>query len=168
MKKRNEVQNRKLHLLLNKAGLMEEKPELVSFYTNGRTSSSRELSFQEAEKLIRYLESITQGKTAPTPADKADKMRKKVISVCYELGWIEPSDEPEERRINMAVIDSFLKQRGYLKKPLNDFTEKELPRLVTQFKQILEHSKLTAGGKATRNILAELNIPVQPAKKKQP
>ncbi|MGV3588116.1 MAG: phage protein GemA/Gp16 family protein [Adhaeribacter sp.] len=165
MKKRDENQNKRLHLLLGKAGLMDEKPELVSFYTNGRTTSSRELTYQEADKLIKYLESITQSKQKAT-AESADKMRKNIIAICYELGWIEPSDNPEERKINMAAIDSFIKQRGYLKKPLNDFTPKELPKLVSQFKQILEHSKQTAGSKATKNLLAELKIPVQPTKRK--
>lgn len=165
MKKRTETQNKKLHLLLSKAGLNEEKPELVSFYTDGRTTSSRDLYFQEAEKLIKYLEGITQG-SQPTAAEKADKMRKRVIAICYELGWIEPTEDQEERKMNMAFIDSFLKRRGYLKKPLNQFTAKELPKLVTQFKQILEHNKTAAGGKAVAAMLTELNIPVEPTKRK--
>ncbi|OKL40277.1 hypothetical protein [Pontibacter flavimaris] len=165
MKKRTDTQNKKLHLLLNKAGLAAEKPDLVAFYTNGRTSSSRDMYFHEAQKLIVYLESITSN-SASTPTDRADTMRKKVIAICYELGWIEPTDSPEERKINMAVIDGFLKKRGYIKKPLNEFTVRELPRLISQFEQILEHSKQTAGSKAVNSLLAELNIPVEPLKRK--
>jgi hypothetical protein len=165
MKMRDENQNKRLHLLLGKASLLAEKPELVSFFTDGRTTSSRELTYEEAENFINYLEGMSQLQKT-SGKESTEKMRRNIIAICYELGWIENSDNPEERKMNMAVIDSFIKQRGYIKKPLNDFTLKELPKLVSQFKQILQHSKQTAGSKATKNLLAELNIPVQPAKRK--
>lgn len=171
--KRTLAQNNKIYMLIaavNKAGYLVEKAEIVSFITDGRTSSSKELTYQEALKLIHHLEEkLGQDAKKFKPASdskRADNMRKNIIAICYELGWITNSEDLEEKKMNMAVIDSFLKSRGYLKKPLMEFTIKELPKLVTQFNQILEHSKKTAGNKATKNLLQELNIPVQPNNKK--
>lgn len=55
-------QNARFHQLLGELGLMDEKAALVRRYTNGRASSSKELSFAEARALIEDLEKL-QGKS---------------------------------------------------------------------------------------------------------
>lgn len=122
--------NARLHLLLNQTGKAPHKKELVSSFTSGRSDSSRDMTDQEARDLISYLEG---SKTTPDPADR---MRKKVISMAREIGW-------EIRNNNGKVADmqrirNWVTKYGYLKKPLNDYTANELPRLVTQFEKVYQ------------------------------
>ena len=51
-------QNARFHQLLGELGLKDEKAALVRRYTNGRASSSKELSFAEARALIEDLEKL--------------------------------------------------------------------------------------------------------------
>lgn len=103
-------QNRRLHQLLNDLGLMEDKKELVRSFTNGRAESSKELSVDEAKRLIFHLEGIHK------TDDPADRRRKKVLAICYNMGWIF-GNSPEDQKMNTAKINAFLKRYGYLKKP---------------------------------------------------
>ncbi len=123
----NHAQNKALHYLLNNRGLIPQKEMLVLSYTNGRSRSSKDLSFQEAGELISYLKTL----------DHSHKMRRKIISMAHELGWhLPPSPNGEGkgvRRIDMNAINEWCKKYGFGKKELNEYTESELPKLVTQF-----------------------------------
>lgn len=112
-------QLRNLHGLLNRTGLMEEKETLVLSFSGGREKSSRGLTYQEAGALITHLKSL----------DGSHKMRRKIISMAHELGW----KIPGTKKINMEAINTWCKTYGYGKKELNEYTEQELPKLVTQF-----------------------------------
>lgn len=132
-------QLRRLHQLLNALGLMEEKQHLVRQYTNGRTSSSRDMMPHEASALIKGLEGLQKPQvqpyipTAHDQAASADIMRKKIISMFREIGY-EVYDPAKGKIVaDMHRVYSFVKDKGYLKpKGLNQYTAKELPRLVSQ------------------------------------
>lgn len=115
----NHAQNKALHGLLNRTGLMEQKEALVMAFSNGRVKSSRELAFQEAGALITHLKSL----------DKSHRMRRKIISMAHELGW----KVPGTKKIDMNAINAWCEKYGFGKKELNQYTEQELPKLVTQF-----------------------------------
>lgn len=144
-------QNRRLHQLLNELGAMEIKKELVSSFTRGRSDSSKDLTITEAKSLIVHLQGFQVND------NPADRMRKKIIAICYKIEWIY-GNSPEDRKMNMAKIDNFLKKAGCLKKPLNAFTVKELPKLVSQFEQIEKHYEKAVAGKAVKSLLDELNL----------
>jgi len=112
-------QIKNLHGLLNRTGLMAEKETLVLAFSNGREKSSKGLTYQEAGALITHLKSL----------DGSHKMRRKIISMAHELGW----KIPGTKKIDMEAINEWCKKYGFGKKELNEYTEKELPRLVTQF-----------------------------------
>jgi len=146
--------------LLNDLGLMEDKKHLVSMTTRGRTDSSKELSVAEAKTLILHLEGVTK------KDDGADKMRKKIFAICYNIGWIY-GNSPEDRKINQAAIDKIVQKIGYLKKPLNEFTLAQLPKLVSQFEQIEKYYKnynsAQAGKEADQavsDLIKELNLSI--------
>jgi len=154
------AQNRRLHQLLHDLGLMEDKKHLVSMTTRGRTESSKELSVAEAKTLILHLEGVT------TKDDRADKMRKKIFAICYNIGWIY-GNSPEDRKINQAAIDRIVQKIGYLKKPLNEFTPAQLPKLVSQFEQIEKYyrnyNSAQAGKEADQavsDLIKELNLSI--------
>jgi len=162
MKMRPE-QNRRLHFLLNELGLMEHKAELVEQYSATNATSSRELTPQEAKALIEHLErsKTRQGRSPKPQYTPEEKMRRKIFAICYTIGWIE-GDSPTDRAINRAKINSFCIRNSYLRKPLNDYTPEELPKLVSQFEQIQKHvekSKINKeAGQAVRAVLAELGL----------
>lgn len=119
-------------LLYNQArrsGLLPyaEHGELVHDATQGRTSSLRELSPQELRALEqRILELID-------PAEASmQRQRRKVIAILAARGCINAAGRPD-----MAHIHAWVEAYGYLHKPLNDYTSKELPRLVTQAEAIV-------------------------------
>jgi hypothetical protein len=60
------------------------KEEVVASYTNGRTSSLKELSHIELAEIVRQLNS-----SAPPPqiaSTKEDKMRKSIIAIFRDMG----------------------------------------------------------------------------------
>lgn len=119
-------------MLFNQArrsGLMPyaEHHELVSDATRGRTSSLRDLSPQE----LRALEQRILELVDPAEASM-QKQRRKIIAILASRGCTTPQGAPD-----MAHIHAWVERYGYLHKPMNDYTNKELPRLVTQAEAIV-------------------------------
>lgn len=126
MKTINNQQLRIMHSLLNNLNLMEFKADFVQEYSNGRVQSSKGLSEKEANELIDHLKKL----------DPSDRLRKKVISNCYQIGLIY-GHTAEDKKMNLAVVNAFVLKHGYLKKELNSYKRVELPKLVYQFNAIL-------------------------------
>lgn len=123
----NHAQNKIVHSLLAKTGLMQQKATLVHSFSKGRTQSSRELSFDEATELIGYLKKVS-------PFGGEAKMRRKIISMAHEMGW---HNLIEGRWVaDMRHVNNWCVQFGYLKKELNKYTHDELPKLVSQFERV--------------------------------
>jgi hypothetical protein len=121
----NPALNMQLHGLLNKAGLMPQKADLVTSFTKGRSESSKELTNDEAKEMITYLTSITDASDAAS-----QKMRRRIISMAHEMHWHLPGTQA----INMQRLNEWCENFSYDKKKLNAYTYNELPKLVTQFK----------------------------------
>lgn len=111
-----------INTLLSKKGLSAEKAAIIQELTNGRTTSSRDLTCDEARLLISRLNA---GSTQNTGADK---MKNKILSMAHEMNWKLPGG-----KIDMAHVNSWTEKYGYLHKKLNAYSYNELPRLVTQF-----------------------------------
>jgi hypothetical protein len=118
---------KKLMALLTKTGLQGRRHAIVWDYSNQRTESSRELTDPETRKLIRDLE------RGFSELERADVMRKKIISQAHEMGWELPG-----HRADMARINAWCVKFGYLHKPINGYTYAELPALVTQFENMYQ------------------------------
>lgn len=119
--------------MLTKAHLMPQKADIISGITAGRTASSREMNVDEAQAMITYLKSVPV--QAPKPPDAGDKMRKKLISLAYELHWAAPGDWKQA----VAALDAFLTgPKSIFKKPLNKHTPAELVKVVSQMEKIYE------------------------------
>lgn len=135
-------QNRRLHRLLNDAGIVgDDKRALVLAFTETRTGSSRELLMGEAQQLIRHLEErLGLAATAPTPEQEeaSDKMRRKILSLAHEMRWELPGG-----KVDMDRVNGWCQARGFGKKALNAYTHDELTKLVSQFK-IMYKSHLEA------------------------
>lgn len=144
-------QLKKLHTLLSNAGMMEMKADMVQQYSNGRTTSSRQLFQDEAQELINTL----------AKDDPCTKMKKKCVAICFTLGWFEDGNAIDWQ-INWAALDSFLLKRGVVKKRFRQLNCKEVYKVLTQLEGVEKHCKDTAERKRLADeinkILAETGL----------
>lgn len=123
----NTQQSKTLHTLLSKTGLMNSKKDLILGFTHGRAESSKDLTEREAAMLIAYLQRQKKEE------DPCNRMRRKIISMCYELRWAKAGDW----KTALEKIDSFCEgAKGIYKKKLQTHTYQELVQVVSQFESI--------------------------------
>ncbi|MGY6521992.1 MAG: hypothetical protein ACXIUD_09705 [Mongoliitalea sp.] len=112
-----------VRMLLGKAGLADQKEEIVLQVSEGRTKHLRDLTQEEAKILIGMLNS----------EDKAvkDRMVNKLISMAHEMGWTK-----EPGKINMEQVNGWAIKYGPVKKKPDHMTIKELAATVTAFEKV--------------------------------
>jgi len=144
----------KLHVLLTNLGLIDQKAEIVYNFTEGRTESTKELTIQEARQLITNLSEY----------DPKERIKAVIFSLAYKAGIIYGSTD-EDKKINTAKLNMFLRERGAVKKELNQMDYTELVKVHRQFEAIVKsNAKSTENkqaDKAVRNLLEEINIPTK-------
>lgn len=125
---RNAQQNKRLHLLIGELNIDKEaKQDMVYQFTNKRETSTAKMNVVECQNMINHLAQLKK-----QAVDKKDRMRKKILSICHEMQWT------LNGQIDWKRLNEFLNKSGYLHKPLNDYTLAELPKLVTQFENLLK------------------------------
>ncbi len=118
-----------IHTLLGKQGLTKDKPNLIYGFSNGRTESSKELYINEARDLIQYLKD----------QDESPTFIKRIWHLAYLAGIIY-GNTPEDKAINAAKLNLFVKQRGTVKKSIHEQSTTELKRTVRQFEAIVKRT----------------------------
>jgi predicted choloylglycine hydrolase len=108
----------------------EDKMVMVSGFTAGRETSSKELYFDEATAMIRHLHDL-----ARDIDPKKAKMVGKIFSIAHEMRWTK-TNKVGQTVADGKRVDEWMKRFSYLKKPLNSYTLQELPNLVSQFEQV--------------------------------
>lgn len=114
--------------------------DMIYVETDGRTSSSADISISEACSIIRKL------KGEPTPEEVArDAEKKKVLGDIYaaslHINCINArfvSDDETEKRMNYGKINNFLAKSGTVKKPI---TRQNLRELKATLKQSMTMKK---------------------------
>jgi hypothetical protein len=130
---RTKKQNMAFHALIGKIGIDKEtKRDMILGMTNMRTSSSKDLTSDECQALINALRVKSGLKPDKVQDDPADKMRKKILSICHEMHWT------VNGKVDWRRLDTWLKQYGMYHKSLNKLTLVELPSQLTQFEQLLK------------------------------
>ncbi len=147
MKMINKNQIKVLHAALNRTGQLEFKREIIHTWTSGRTSSSKELTYEEAKVLIDKL----------NDNNPFDKMRKKIFSLAYEAGIIYGHSD-EDNKINAAKLNMFLRERGAVKMHLNNMNQHELKLVINQFSAIVKKAKEKQITTAVNELLNECGI----------
>jgi hypothetical protein len=139
--KANYEQIKAISTLLGKHNLVDQKDSIIGSFTNGRTTSRKDMTKAEAAALIGHLKSLD-------PTDRrSDKMRNKILSMAHEMGWnltpipatspLTPlQGERVKSKVDMAHVNNWCVKSGYLHKPLDEYTYNELPRLVSQFEEV--------------------------------
>lgn len=119
---------KRMMALFTKHGLQGRRHAWVWQFSNGRTESSKELHNAEVDAIINAIETHFKAQ------DNADLMRKKIIALSHQMRW-----ELPDGKIDMKRVNGFCETYGYLKKPLNKYSLKELPLLVSQFEKAHHH-----------------------------
>jgi hypothetical protein len=142
----------KLHVLLNNLGIAEQKAEIVYNITDGRTESSKELTIDEARRLIINLAEY----------DPNERLKSLIFSLAYQAGIIYGSTA-DDKKMNAAKLNLFLKERGAVKLELNQMHYKELVKVHRQFEAIVKNTKKANDNReaasVVKHLLNELNIP---------
>lgn len=126
----------RIFALLAKTGKTAYRDE-VYWEVTGNKYSTKDLTNEEADRVIKYLDDLYRSQHGPDihKVDKADRMRKKILSMCHEMGMRLPSG-----KIDMVQVNKMVAARGHMKKAgkteLNQYTEAELPALIVQFQRI--------------------------------
>jgi len=124
---------------LHASGVHVERHELIADFTDDRKTSLKELTAWEFNEFLNWL-----NRTYPTREDAVKNnlnlQRRKIIALFRKMGWI------EKGKADMERIYAWTLQYGYLKKPLNDYTSAEVPKLVSQveiiYKKFIEDQTL--------------------------
>lgn len=127
-----------------KAGSPLSKEEVVSDFTQGRTTSLKDLSGQELDALVvRLNQSIRFVKKAQPKAienPKGDSMRKAIISIFYKMN--KTANDAKEWAEKQGV-------RG-TKRRFNDYSNSELFTLIGVAEKILAEWQLTIRNKISQ------------------
>lgn len=143
------TQNRQLHKLLSDTGLTAWKVDYVVKHSNGRTSHSSELSVTEAQSIISELKEVLNGRqtainnpnyelllltenqaainkpiNSPGQAEKANKLRKAIISKFITMGAVTDDGKSDMRFIQKFVFDKW-------KKSFNEYSVEELVKILS-------------------------------------
>lgn len=120
--------------LCNKLKLSaEEKETIVQAFSATHKTSSKDLSVQEALLMIQHLNTLM-----PDRPDTS-AMIGKMLSLCYEMAVLQPTEkwtkvnDKGKLVANGQRLDQWALKYGYLKKKVNHYKYKELPKLVFQF-----------------------------------
>lgn len=114
--KRTQEQNIKFHALINELRFdKEEKREIVLTFSANRVTSSADLTFQEMDLAIKYLESQKE--------NSLKKMRSKIINIGKDIGLM------KDGLFDFKALNVFLNKK--FKKHLHELTREELPKAVT-------------------------------------
>ncbi|WP_286755484.1 hypothetical protein [Roseivirga sp. UBA838] len=110
-----------------------DKADIVEFYTEGRTSSIREMKPAEQAAMMEHIKSLNGTQPDYWKPGPGDKQRKALMGMAYKMRWAKPGDH----KACIAAIDTWALQQKY-KKALAEHTEDELNTLVT----IMRHKVL--------------------------
>lgn len=121
----------------------EERHGFVSQFTDGRTQSTRELTFDEARRMLSGLNE-DPAKQAAAKAKIAQAEAKKVVGQIYALSlkisFLNRDfnlDTPDDFEMNKAKINVFCRSRSKARKNLTEMSLSELKEVKKQLEAIL-------------------------------
>lgn len=120
------AQIKKIHVLLQQKGLMDQKEALLYSFSDGTATSTKHLTCDEAKHLIAFL--------MDDQAEIQNK-QKALVKAVWRLAWdmgIIYGETNEDYQMNKAKLNMFCRQRGTVKKNL---TEQNLPELRKTHRQ---------------------------------
>lgn len=117
----------------------DEKAKVVSQFTEDEDkTSTKDLTYAQANEMIHWLQFGNKMATDHFAAfDKKNKQHMYILSICHQIGWVQYSPTKRTNFVHLPSLGSWLHKYGYLHKPLKDYTNKELPKLISQLEAIV-------------------------------
>lgn len=134
-----------IHALLGKHGLSDDKKQIIEQISGGRVSSTAGLCFDEAMQWINAMNGPSRPSRREghqhTDPDKRQRMINAIIAMAHEMGTISRDTIADAHgrlilKNNYEKLNKWMVEKSYLKKPLNKYSYPELPKLVSQFKNV--------------------------------
>lgn len=139
MKPVDAKQIKAFNTILGKLGLESEKRNIIEEISGGRTRSTKELFYGELQSWLNSAGPATRGlQAAGLPKPDNSRLMSKLFAMAHEMQWITTTRVVDtggkiRNKKDYSHVHEWVKKYGYLKKPLNEYTYNELPKLVTQF-----------------------------------
>lgn len=129
MDKRTQAQNRRLFWLLGQVGLTDKAAiaELVMEWTNGRTSHTSELTYNECQNIIRNLDDALNRSKDPKDSGKLDQRRKAVIKAIFTYF------ELRGKTVSMEYVKAVACRAAGNAVSFNAISEGQLLRIYAEF-----------------------------------
>jgi hypothetical protein len=108
---------------------------MVTGFSDGRETSSKNLYYNEANSMISHLLQLQTAATKNKP-DLSAKMKGKIFATCHDMGWTKTSKKTGLKVADVERFDAWAVEKSYLKKKLNSYKYNELPKLVSQFNAV--------------------------------
>jgi len=121
---------------------MNHRKDLVLSFTMGRSESTKDLKVTELISLIEYLKTFSD-QNSTGDFMQGDIMRKRILSLCHQYGWTRYDAIKNSNFVDFIRLNNWMEKFSYLHKSLNSYKYNELPKLVTQFENVIV-SYLTA------------------------
>ena len=120
------AQLKRINTIISKRGIDKDtKAMMVEGFTAGRSTSSKDLYFAEADAFLKHLQHNDPNR------DAAEKMRRKMLYYAHEMGW--HTYKNGKFVADVQRVDKWCLQFGYVKRKLDNYSYEELPKLVSQF-----------------------------------
>lgn len=138
--------------LLTKAKINDDaRHDLVYAWTNGRTSSSKDLSASEIRDLVWKFENHFDAPAVDMYIESESKKQRSIIlKIATDTGIKDPHD--------FKTFNSFMKSHSILKKDLHRYTLGELYDLVKQFRGLQRNFARSAERPGTKAWYLERGI----------
>lgn len=114
---------------LKAIGYPDDRHELIDTCTKGRTSSLKDCTNQEIKEMLDFMNHILEDYNSET-GFKETRRRRKLIAMFCQMGYLK-EDKPDMERIH-----SWCKSHGHLKVNLNQYSGKDLSKLIYQAEQV--------------------------------
>ena len=132
---RTKNQHKVLFGLLSKLNWIHQRSSLALQFSDNRTDSTSKLYEHECDYLIEFLKTEINKTKEEAELTKKELYQRKFFYYCHELGW------KKNGKLDYLRINAWLLKYSYLKKPLKQYEEQQLPKLLQQIEKVLEKRK---------------------------
>lgn len=129
-------QIRALHVVFRNAGMGEEnRRNFLAHLTNGRTTSTKELTMEEARDILNGFKMKQQVHVK----NEAKQVCKHIYALSFQISFLNKGFDTsscEEFEMNKAKINQFCRERTRIRKNLTEMTLSELKQVKKQMEAI--------------------------------
>lgn len=139
------LQLRALHAACRTARLDEDaRHSLIHSFTSGRTSSSKDLTFDEARTIISRLNKVKDDRLREYQRKEGAKLCRSIYALSFDISFLNKgfsSDTEEEKQMNLAKLNVFARGRSKARKNITQMDLDELDDLKRQLEAIARKEK---------------------------